>query len=734
MESFTCHEQLNRVNLATLAKQSKDPVEKAMLLKMLKRMDDDGNVEVTYKCINKDVGGRLYAVGGVSLQTINKRARAIISVAAWDFDIVNAHPVLLRNLCDRHEIPCDVLAGYVDNRAAWFAEGVKKLDVIITLFGGTEPSESDNIKALQTEMASITAKLSTLYPTLHNAVKKLKPRAGERKLDRTLVSYLLQREEMRVMDLVISKMGRKFPSLSIQAYIYDGFMVKKAEGVDPEHVLAQINSWVADLNVEFCIKPFECPSDFEPLPTEELETDKNDVAAFAAMLYMFPDYLKMKGSSRMVYNETTGRWDEEYIGTLYNIAKKVHSANDYGTSVRKMRDLFELMYTLPDDTAFFDSASEKAIGKLLFPNGIYDKRAGKRTGFTQEVYFRFAVPHAMPDSAPANVAKVDAFHFTDPFPEPGVASWLRQSMMKAVFGLGSDTVTFECGGGSNGKSTRFAGFRTAFGNHLVHTFDGKDLCVDKFKNPGGASPHLMPLAHVRLAYVSDPDPDMVLNMSLIKKTTGGDTLSCRGLNKGIEVFRSYAKFHFLVNRVPKFSECESSQLERRLHHLESDTIWTKKADQVDVSSRILLADAKLTEEVLASVDSLIWIMINEPLQDVPVPKSVELASHDTVADQDQLRKAFDEHFIAEPNGKVTSAELTAKLGVDARMLANRMTFWGFGKPKVIRISATKTVSGYPGVGLKRKRADESTENVGGGEAADVSESAGGPAGGPEASV
>jgi hypothetical protein len=248
MESFTCHEQLNRVNLATLAKQSKDPVEKAMLLKMLKRMDDDGNVEVTYKCINKDVGGRLYAVGGVSLQTINKRARAIISVAAWDFDIVNAHPVLLRNLCDRHEIPCDVLAGYVDNRAAWFAEGVKKLDVIITLFGGTEPSESDNIKALQTEMASITAKLSTLYPTLHNAVKKLKPRAGERKLDRTLVSYLLQREEMRVMDLVISKMGRKFPSLSIQAYIYDGFMVKKAEGVDPEHVLAQINSWVADLN------------------------------------------------------------------------------------------------------------------------------------------------------------------------------------------------------------------------------------------------------------------------------------------------------------------------------------------------------------------------------------------------------------------------------------------------------------------------------------------------------
>ncbi len=360
------------------------------------------------------------------------------------------------------------------------------------------------------------------------------------------------------------------------------------------------------------------------MPTEELETDKNDVAAFAAMLYMFPDYLKMKGSSRMVYNETTGRWDEEYIGTLYNIAKKVHSANDYGTSVRKMRDLFELMYTLPDDTAFFDSASEKAIGKLLFPNGIYDKRAGKRTGFTQEVYFRFAVPHAMPDSAPANVAKVDAFHFTDPFPEPGVASWLRQSMMKAVFGLGSDTVTFECGGGSNGKSTRFAGFRTAFGNHLVHTFDGKDLCVDKFKNPGGASPHLMPLAHVRLAYVSDPDPDMVLNMSLIKKTTGGDTLSCRGLNKGIEVFRSYAKFHFLVNRVPKFSECESSQLERRLHHLESDTIWTKKADQVDVSSRILLADAKLTEEVLASVDSLIWIMINEPLQDVPVPKSVEL--------------------------------------------------------------------------------------------------------------
>jgi hypothetical protein len=313
-----------------------------MLSKMLKKIDKAGVMEVMYKCMNKDVGGRLYAVG-VSLQTTSKLVRAIISAPSWDFDIVNAYPVLLKNLCKKIGIPCETVENYVENRDDWFATGVTKLDVIKILFGSKEPSLSRQLKALQKEVEGIMDVFVTLYPELHKAVKKLKPRVGEDKLECTLMSYILQGEEMKVMSKVLSKMKLVFPNLPIQAYIYDGFMVRKTGGVNPEEVLAKINSWVEGDDVTFCLKPFECPTSFTPLRKEELEIDENDWHAFEAMHFMLPKFLRMNKGSKMVFDERTGLWEENNAGPFYLLATRAHPDDNYGSSIRCMKAMWELM-------------------------------------------------------------------------------------------------------------------------------------------------------------------------------------------------------------------------------------------------------------------------------------------------------------------------------------------------------------------------------------------------------
>jgi hypothetical protein len=725
MLDFECFEEVNVIHLATLVKTETQPGQRELLAGFLKLAlknrisgaHTTSHVKVKYKCKNKDVGGRLYAQGP-SLAKVSKRSRAIISVPAWDFDLVNVYPVLLRNLCGKRDIPCPVIKEYVANRDAWLnGTGIDKTDVIASLFGCEATTKSKKLAALRAELKVITANLTPLYPTLQKAVANLKPDAGESKLERTLMSYILQREEMDVISTVITRMTKEFPTLEMQAYIYDGFMVRKKDGVDPNHVLDQINTWVEELNVTFALKPFECPSDFVTLPKEIVQGADTDVGALRAMCHQFPHYLKMNGDKKFVFQRSTGLWTEAF-GAFCNLLMDVHSDNTYGQSVSSMESIWRLMPTLADESAFFMAARRRAKGKLLFRDGIWDKQEQKRLEFTHEIYFAHAVPHDIPVTEPENVELVKAFHFTQPYPEPGVAEWRLQLMTRAVFGMGSDTMTMESGKGCNGKTHRALGFQEALGPKLACALDGKHVTVDKFNNGGGASPQLMELKDARIVFINDPPKGTIVDMALLKKLTGGDPIKARGLYKGLEEFTSLAMVHFNVNLIPNFSECEETSMRRRFHHLESNTQYLDTIDQDKPLEQIYKANKPHVGKMVASTDALLWLLINEPIRDVPVPETVKSASKETLAATDELKCAFDESYERDIAGRVASDELAKALKINPRDLAMRMKAWGYDKPKTMRIQGRiGTVNGYEGLRRKRQRedidgTDEATEGCG----------------------
>ena len=86
-------------------------------------LDDFGRKGVQYKQKHKHKD-RYYAIGS-ALTYLKKEIRnSIMPKNIKDIDMVNSHPVILLNLCQKNEISCNILKNYVENR-----------DIILESFG-----------------------------------------------------------------------------------------------------------------------------------------------------------------------------------------------------------------------------------------------------------------------------------------------------------------------------------------------------------------------------------------------------------------------------------------------------------------------------------------------------------------------------------------------------------------------------------------------------------------------
>lgn len=439
---------------------------------------------------------------------------------------------------------------------------------------------------------------------------------------------------------------------------------------------------------------------FEVIEKVESEIDFENMTTKRALQYICEKnvgYVKMCGKLRMIYDKTTGKWATEDYGAFLRVSWETFENTEarYEGTHKPNQEIWATMFSLPNEQDYFNKAGLRTTGKLLFLNGIWDKLTEKKLEFSPEYFFVHSVPFPIPETKPENVELVDKFYFTQPYPEPGVADWLRHDMMLAIFGLGNNTITIETGTGRNGKSKRSDGFARAFGSY-VGTMDGDHIAVSTYTNAGGANPQLMPLKDKRLLYVSEPRKGMLVNMSLIKKITGNDPLSGRPLYGQVETFTSVSRIHFTTNSIPKFSECEASFMERRMRQLDSNTRYIEGVAE-DAENQIYPADDEFAKKVINSSEALIWIVMKQPyIKNMPVPESIMISSRETIDEQDDLKKLFFLNFKKDPNGKVFSKDIMEVLSVNSKFLAGRMLEWGFQKPKVIRIGI-ETASGYSGV-------------------------------------
>ena len=118
----TLFEKINKDKLLRLMSSIHLTIEEKNALFRYKQKLLNGFVPVNYYF--SDIGlGRLYAGGGLSLQSFSKKIRHTLAKDDYDdIDMVNAHPVFLVQYCDKNNIEYNLLRNYVQNREKWLAD------------------------------------------------------------------------------------------------------------------------------------------------------------------------------------------------------------------------------------------------------------------------------------------------------------------------------------------------------------------------------------------------------------------------------------------------------------------------------------------------------------------------------------------------------------------------------------------------------------------------------------
>jgi hypothetical protein len=204
-------------------------------------MDPYGNLICDH--VQKDGQWRMYATGP-SLQFVQKDIRRYISIPSWEFDLINAWPTILRNICIQYNIKCLWLDDYIVNRQEWLSNGIDKGDVINIIFDKEVPGKPI-LNNFRNEIASIRQQVATNpnIPFVEGTVSQN-------------LSRILQNEEVRIVMKVLMMLNYKYPYVRLQSYLFDGFLIEKNPRVDPLRLLEEMNRTVAIDNVAFCYKDY----------------------------------------------------------------------------------------------------------------------------------------------------------------------------------------------------------------------------------------------------------------------------------------------------------------------------------------------------------------------------------------------------------------------------------------------------------------------------------------------
>lgn len=213
--------------------------------------DSSGNV------INYDKG-RL--IGKDSIQSINCDIRGyLFGETTTDIDVKNCHPVILRWLCKKHNIPCpqleyyinnrdELMKGLTDNRSAVGVEKGAKLMIIKLMYDFTK-GKAPNIrndyngflKSLRNELINIRKTLSNLdeYSTELNVSKLNKPN----NIMGSFLSRVLSIYENDIMNHMVRYVNSK--GIEVVSYSFDGILAY-GDYYDNPSFIKEIQSHVND--------------------------------------------------------------------------------------------------------------------------------------------------------------------------------------------------------------------------------------------------------------------------------------------------------------------------------------------------------------------------------------------------------------------------------------------------------------------------------------------------------
>jgi hypothetical protein len=309
LNEIVCKEQINIETLDKLIKSDLliingwNPIaekyhsnEREQLIEY-KKLVKNGYANVKYSKIDgMNNYGRVNPKKALGLFCIRRQVRHTLAKTSMvDVDIINAHPVMLNQICKQNNIECDNLQDYVDNRNDYLnkvmnsykvsKDDAKNLFISILYYGSFETwAEKHNITAkppvfiknLKSEMKTIGTEIVKNNPEIVELIKKRKNKQGKKDYNEigSVVSYFLQEIECRILETIyLYCVDNKIIEDNKVVLCADGLMIDKNKYTD--ELPSEFEKLIKDkfeLNLQFTKK--EMDQDFLDILDGHIQSDK----------------------------------------------------------------------------------------------------------------------------------------------------------------------------------------------------------------------------------------------------------------------------------------------------------------------------------------------------------------------------------------------------------------------------------------------------------------------------
>lgn len=211
-------------------------------MKMLQK-SSNGQLRVSYHQPGGRDFGRFFANGGIGLQSICREIRHTITKEFYtDLDMVNAHPVILQFICQKHDIPCNQLDGYITDREKHIEDvinqnsdldrdAVKRVFLSLINGGNSEYNSVNNptrfLKRFRNETINILDEVCELFPEEYVRRKKSNPNNPKG----STVNAIMCNYENDILQIIVSFYKEKKMITDNYVLCFDGVMIPKNSSI-----------------------------------------------------------------------------------------------------------------------------------------------------------------------------------------------------------------------------------------------------------------------------------------------------------------------------------------------------------------------------------------------------------------------------------------------------------------------------------------------------------------------
>lgn len=413
-----------------------------------------GSFKIKYKKTSKHQYGRVFPANSLGFTSFSRKIRnTLLQDNYIDFDMKNAQPEIIKNICETNDITIDTVKYYCNNRDTVLTDvmseygitrkDAKDLFLMLAFFGSfkgwCKNNNVSNTKPLKI-ITDYKKDISNFYKIIKQHNRPLYETAKKQKTKNIKGSFLsmyLQEYETRIMDKVVfwlsnhtEIMNYKNTDYKIGTYEFDGIKLLKHNVMEygSKKIIKDIETMLLDETgfiIKFEEKPIEGGFDikYEPSIKEKEAFVKNkiitkddgvlagdDMGAGETILKQYKDWVFCQ-DVLYVFDRETGMWSsnksihrkilkslDKYLQVIVKCEDTfLYTGRSYARNLTLINNALECLKSLCINDNWLKQKESSSLKMLLFNNGYIDFTKGfnfydKETyGFNADILFMYKI-------------------------------------------------------------------------------------------------------------------------------------------------------------------------------------------------------------------------------------------------------------------------------------------------------------------------------------------------------